>query len=117
MPLTAAVSSLRLLHVDGIPLAGRAPRDGPCQAIVSVFPFHNSCGAAFVDHGRDQIPLFLIAPFQRHAVGVGELFHKPSLFGVSPGEGRFHAFRREGGEAAFPVIGQVRLLDAAAVRA
>ncbi|WP_219723951.1 hypothetical protein, partial [Akkermansia muciniphila] len=24
--------------VDGIPLAGRAPRDGPCQAVVSVFP-------------------------------------------------------------------------------
>ena len=27
--------------VDGIPLAGRAPRDGPCQAVVSVFPSHN----------------------------------------------------------------------------
>ncbi len=27
--------------VDGIPLAGRAPRDGPCQTVVSVFPSHN----------------------------------------------------------------------------
>ena len=27
--------------VDGIPLAGRVPRDGPCQTVVSVFPSHN----------------------------------------------------------------------------
>ena len=38
-------------------------------------------------------------------------------FEGDPEEGFFHAFRCEGGEAAFPVIGQVRLLDAAAVRA
>ena len=30
-------------------------------------------------------------------------------FEVDPEEGFFHAFRCEGGEAAFPVIGQVRL--------
>ena len=27
--------------VYGIPLAGRVPRDGPCQTVVSVFPSHN----------------------------------------------------------------------------
>ena len=73
-------------------------------------------GPLVVDDGEEVAAVF-IGVDPGHAVGVGELFHKPSLFGVSPGKGRFHAFRCEGGEAAFPVIGQVRLLDAAAVRA
>ena len=41
--------------VDGIPLAGRAPRDGPCQAIVSVFPRYGciSGGVRHTDNSTD----------------------------------------------------------------
>ena len=105
--------------VDGIPLAGRAPRNGPCQAFLNVFPFHNSCGAAFVDHGRDQIPLFLIAPFQRHAVGHGHHGGQAASFHVLPGEGLGRAALQEPGRgdaAVFPVADAYGVLRRAAPR-
>ena len=99
----------------------RVPRvPAPCrtaQRVVVVFVPCRRVGASgppVVDDGEEVAAVF-IGVDPGHAVGVGELFHKPSLFAVSPGEGGFHAFRREGGEAAFAVIGQARLLDAAAV--
>ena len=41
--------------VDGIPLAGRAPRNGPCQAVVSVFPRYGciSGGVRHTDNSTD----------------------------------------------------------------
>ena len=101
-------------RVPRVPAPGRT-----AQRVVVVFVPRRRVGASgplVVDDGEEVAAVF-IGVDPGHAVGVGELFHKPSLFAVSPGEGRFHAFRREGGEAAFAVIGQVRLLDAAAVRA
>lgn len=43
--------------VDGIPLAGRAPRDGPCLAIVSVFPRYGciSGGVRHTDNSTDYV--------------------------------------------------------------
>ena len=38
--------------VDSIPLAGRAPRNGPCQAVVSVFPRYG-CISGCVRHADD----------------------------------------------------------------
>ena len=101
-------------RVPRVPAPGRT-----AQRVVVVFVPRRRVGASgppVVDDGEEVAAVF-IGVDPGHAVGVGELFHKPSLFAVSPGEGRFHAFRREGGEAAFAVIGQARLLDAAFARA